>query len=512
MTAVSSIVVDLDTSQGTIHKDVYGHFAEHLGRGVYDGIWVGEDSAIPNLDGLRLDVVEALRAIRVPVLRWPGGCFADEYHWRDGIGPRQRRPRTVNANWGHVVEHNQFGTHEFFRLCELVGCDAYVAANVGSGTVQEMRDWVEYITGPVESELGSLRRSNGREEPWTLRYLGIGNESWGCGGNMRPEYYADLYRHYQTFIRGPKRPAKIAAGSHDGEHRWTEVLMREAGAMMDGLSLHYYTVPGTWREKGSATNFGADEWAATLDKALAMDSLVRSHSAIMDRYDPDRRVALVVDEWGTWYDPEPGTDPAFLCQQNTLRDALVAALTLNIFNTHCDRVRMANLAQTVNVLQALILTDGPTLVLTPTYHVFRLYAVHQGNQAVEVHTGGEPYQVGEVVLPRLHASGSRDRTGTVHLSVVNLDHEHEAVAEIECYDRSGRVVLRSAVGEVLTAERINSANTHAAPGTVAVRALDGIRVEEGRIRVEIPPKAVAALAIGQAEPPGQAAAKRGRAG
>lgn len=493
---IATVVVDLDASEGTIHKNIYGHFAEHLGRCIDDGLWVGETSGRPHVDGLRQDVVDALRDLQVPVLRWPGGCFADEYHWRDGIGRRDERPRRINGNWGQVIEDNQFGTHEFFRLCELLGCDAYVAGNVGTGTVRELRDWVEYITGPAEAELGSLRAQNGRSAPWDLRYVGVGNETWGCGGNMRPEYYADLYRHYQTFIRSANgRPAKIAAGSHDGNYGWTEVLMREAGPWMDGLSLHYYTVPGTWREKGSATDFGVSEWATTLKKALAIDDLIRGHSAIMDRYDPERRVAMVVDEWGTWYDPEPGTNPAFLYQQNTLRDALVAALTLNIFHAHCGRVRMANLAQTVNVLQAVILTDGPMMVRTPTYHVFKLFQVHQGNQHVAVHVVADPYRVGDLELPRVHASASRDGAGTLHVSLVNLDHEHATPVAIICYDRSGTVGWPVVCGQILTADRMNAANTFDAPDTVVPRALEGVDSAGGRIRVEVPAKAVVQLTM-----------------
>ena len=318
------------------------------------------------------------------MLRWPGGCFADEYHWRDGIGPYEDRPKTINTHWGGVVEDNSFGTHEFFHLCELLGADPYICGNVGSGTIQEMREWIEYITFDGPSSLAELRKANGREKPWKLPYFGVGNESWGCGGNMRPEYYADLYRRYSTYVRNfsDNRIYKIACGASDFDFRWTEVLMREAGRFMDGLSLHYYTVPGDWSNKGSATEFDEREWFVTMKKTLVMDDLITRHSSIMDYYDPEKRVGLIVDEWGTWYDVEPGTNPGFLYQQNTLRDALVAGINLNIFNNHCDRVHMANLAQTVNVLQAMILTEGERMVLTPTYHVFYMYKVHQKQPTV----------------------------------------------------------------------------------------------------------------------------------
>jgi len=376
---VNRVIIGADLGTVTIEKYIYGHFAEHLGRCIYEGFWVGQDSPIPNTRGIRNDVVEALRKIKPPVLRWPGGCFADEYHWKDGIGPRERRPARVNTHWGGVTENNHFGTHEFMDLCEQLGADPYICGNVGSGTVQEMAEWVEYITFAGKSEMADLRRQNGREEPWRLPFFGVGNENWGCGGHMRPEYYADLYRRYQTYVRhySGNRVYKVACGP-TGDYRWTEVLMREAGRWMDGLSLHYYTLPGTWEKKGSATQFDESEWFSTLRNALHMEELIRRHSAIMDRYDPQRRVGLIVDEWGTWYDVEPGTNPGFLYQQNTLRDALVAGIHLNIFNNHAERVKMANIAQTVNVLQAMILTDGPRMIVTPTYHVLRCTSITRG--------------------------------------------------------------------------------------------------------------------------------------
>ncbi len=499
-----TLTIDRDQSKGTIRKDVYGHFAEHLGRGIYDGIWVGPNSSIAHTEGLRQDVLEALRAIHIPVLRWPGGCFADEYHWKDGIGRPEDRRTMVNSNWGGVVEDNQFGTHEFFRLCELLECDAYVSGNVGSGTVQEMQDWVEYITGPKASSMGGLRAKNGRNQPWRLKYFGVGNESWGCGGNMRAEYYADVYRQYQTFIRQYQREAriqKIASGSHDGDYHWTEVLMKSAAQLMDGISLHYYTIPGTWEHKGSATDFGPKEWFVTLKKALVLDDLLDQHGWVMDRYDPERKVGLVVDEWGTWYDVEPGTSKAFLFQQNTLRDALVAAISLNIFNNHCDRVTMANLAQTVNVLQALLLTQGSEMVKTPTYYVFQMYAAHQGNRQARVLTNSLMYAMEGEAISQIHNSASFDALGRCHLSMANLHPDHDATVEISVQGAEGGWPIGQAHGRYLSASRINACNTFDQPDQVVIRPMDATPVDGGKIRVVLPAKSVAQWVMQQAPSP-----------
>ena len=493
-----TIRVDVGASKGRIAEAIYGHFAEHLGRGIYEGICVGPQSSIPHIDGIRTDVVEALKAIKVPVIRWPGGCFADEYHWKDGIGPVEERRAMVNRHWGQVLDDNHFGTHEFFRLCELVGCEAYVAGNVGSGTVQEMTEWVEYMTGPETSPMGALRARNGHPDPWAVKFFGVGNESWGCGGNMRPEYYADVYRRYQTFLpqyRSDHRMQKIASGSHDGDMDWTEVLMREAAAQMDGLSLHYYTIPSTWEHKGSATNFGLEEWFTTLKKALVLEDWIQMHGEVMDRYDPTRTVGLVVDEWGTWYDVEPGTHPGFLYQQNTLRDALVAAVSLNIFNNHCDRVMMANLAQTVNVLQALILTQGAAMITTPTYQVFRLYAVHQGNRQVATKISTRDYSVGGEAIDQLHASASQDAGGVVHLSVVNLHPQKAASIQISMHQGDAPWRIAEASAEVLSAPEITSKNTWDTPNQVRIQPLTGIGVRENWLDVTLPAKSVVELRV-----------------
>jgi alpha-N-arabinofuranosidase len=376
----TSVTIDATNSTNTISRHIYGHFSEHLGRCIYDGFWVSDSMNVPKKDRIRLDVVEALKKIKVPNLRWPGGCFADEYHWRDGIGPRKERPYMVNTNWGGVSEDNSFGTHEFLDLCSLIGCEPYIAGNVGSGTVEEMAKWVEYLNSDAKSTMTDLRKQNGRAEPWRVKFWGVGNESWGCGGNMTADFYADQYKRYAVYARNYSNAPlmKIASGANSGDYNWTETLMKNVGpGRMWGITLHYYTIPtGSWGKKGSATAFDEKEYFNTMKNCLVMEELVTRHSTIMDKYDPAKKTALVVDEWGIWTDVEPGTNPGFLYQQNSLRDALIAGTTLNIFNNHSDRVRMANLAQTVNVLQSIILTKGDKMLLTPTYYIFDMYKVH----------------------------------------------------------------------------------------------------------------------------------------
>jgi alpha-L-arabinofuranosidase len=475
-----------DRPRQTIHRNVYGHFAEHLGRGIYGGIWVGEDSPIANIRGIRRDVVAALRRLGVPVLRWPGGCFADEYHWKHGIGPRHERPKTINTHWGRVVEDHQFGTHEFLDLCELIGAEPYISCNVGSGTVEETMEWVEYLTSDSDSSLANLRRRNGRDRPWQVRYFGIGNESWGCGGNMRPEFYADNFRRYGAFVRSfaADRVQGIACGANGPDFAWTEAMMQLCSKQMDGLSLHWYTIPtGNWQLKGSAIEFGEEEWHSTLVGALRLEELVRRHSAIMDQYDPERRVALVVDEWGTWYDVEPGTHPEFLYQQNTLRDAVVAATSLNVLNRHSDRVRMANIAQMVNVLEAVILTDQDKMLLTPTYHVFELYRVHQDATLLPVELRTPDYRLGDASLPMLDASASRDAAGRIHLSLVNLDPVRPAVV-------AAKGLFGSISARVLTADRMNAHNTFDRAEAVCPEPFDDFSVGEDSTSLRLPPKSV----------------------
>lgn len=491
----ADITVRADQPGGVIRREIYGHFAEHLGRLVYDGLWVGPDSSIPNTRGIRNDVIEALRRIEVPVLRWPGGCFADEYHWRDGIGPREQRPKRVNTHWGMVIEDNRFGTHEFMDLCELVGADAYISGNVGSGTPQEMMEWVEYLTSDADSAVADERRRNGREKPWAVKYFGVGNESWGCGGNMRPEYYADLYRQYQTFVKNypGSRVRKVACGSNGADFNWTDVVMSRVPAhMMWGISLHWYTLPtGKWDHKGAATGFPVEQWDSTIANAWRMEELVRGHLAVMDKYDKDRRVGLVVDEWGTWYDPEPGTNPGFLYQQNSIRDAVVAGMNLNLFNNHCDRITMANIAQTVNVLQALILTEGGRMVLTPTYHVFEMYKVHQGATLLPTTPPPDDYAVGERKVPSVYASASRDKAGRIHVSLVNA--RPDAVATVTVTVAGARP--GAVAGRVITAEKLDAHNTFADPDAVRPAALEGAKLQGDKLVVTLPAKSVAVVEL-----------------
>ncbi|MEK5320539.1 MULTISPECIES: alpha-N-arabinofuranosidase [unclassified Paenibacillus] len=489
-----SIVVNTDWKQGIINKNIYGQFAEHLGRCIYEGIWVGEDSPIPNTNGIRNDVVEALKKLNIPVLRWPGGCFADEYHWKDGIGPKGNRKRMVNTHWGGVVENNHFGTHEFFQLCELLDAEPYICGNVGSGTVQEMSEWVEYMTFDGESPMAAWRQENGREKPWKLKYFGVGNENWGCGGNMRPEYYADLYRRYQTYVRnyGENRIYRIAGGANVDDYRWTEVLMREAGHLMDGLSLHNYTIPGNWEGKRQALGFDEAEWFETMKKSLHMDELITRHSAIMDQYDPDKRVGLIVDEWGTWFLTEPGTNPGFLYQQNTMRDALVAGLHLHIFHNHHDRVQMTNIAQMVNVLQAMVLTEGPAMLLTPTYHIFEMFKVHQDAQALAVHVKVGDYEYDGDSIPQVSVSASKAQDGNIHISFCNV---HPGVSANLNLELRGLEEVKKISGVVLANDDMQAHNTFDQPERVKKEAFTSYQLQGQHLDVTLPPMSVVMLTI-----------------
>ena len=496
MPTTTTAVINLDVPGPTISRHIYGHFAEHLGRCIYGGFWVGEDSDVPNEGGIRLDVVEALRALSIPNLRWPGGCFADDYHWRDGIGPREDRPRMVNSHWGDVVEDNSFGTHEFMKLCELLGADPYVNGNVGSGTVREMSEWVEYLTRGDDSPMASLRRENGQDEPWTLPFFGLGNEAWGCGGNMDAQHYVSLARQYGTYVRnhGENQVYKIAAGANVDDYTWTETLMKALSCLgcsrtpnnfFQGLSLHYYTHTGPWEDKGDATSFTQDEYYLTMKRARRIEDLVRGHAAIMDCYDPEKTVGLIVDEWGTWWNVEEGTNPGFLYQQNTLRDALVATVHLDVFHAFADRVAMANIAQTVNVLQAMILTDPDSgaLVLTPTYHVFEMNTGHHDARRLDVHLKGDlpTREVEGTPLDLLSASAStKDDTALVSLS--NLD---AGGARTVVLDLRGRAVAGFSA-RLLGASDVQAHNTPEQPDAVAPVPHTGVRAHALGLEVDLP--------------------------
>jgi len=490
----SQVVIRVDQPGGVINRNIYGQFSEHLGRCIYEGIWVGQDSPIPNTRGIRNDVVAALKKLNLPVLRWPGGCFADEYHWKDGIGPREKRTKMINTTWGGGVEDNSFGTHEFMDLCEQIGCEPYICGNLGSGTPQEMMEWVEYMTSDANSPMANLRRQNGHDKPWKVRYFGVGNENWGCGGNMRPEFYSDNFRRYNTFVKnyGANRIQRIACGSSGDDLNWTEVVMKMVGSQMDGLSLHWYSLPtGSWDKKGAATGFGEDQWHSTLVHALHMEELVAKHSAIMDKTDPQKKIGLVVDEWGTWYDPEPVGNPGVLYQQNSLRDAVVAGITLNIFNRHCDRVHMANISQLVNVLQALILTDKEKMIVTPTYHVFELYKVHQDATCLPVELTAPDYTFGTNSVPSLHASASRDKSGRIHLSLVNLDPQRANQVNVKLAGASAK----KATGQILTAPQMDAHNTFENPEAVKPAAFSALSLKADSLSVTLPSKSIVVLEI-----------------
>ena len=478
-------------NQPTIAKEIYGHFSEHLGTCIYGGLWVGEESEIPNINGYRTDVLEALKALQVPVLRWPGGCFADEYHWRDGIGPREQRPVMVNTHWGGTVENNAFGTHEFLNLCELLGCEPYITGNVGSGTVEEMSKWVEYMTAP-SGPMAELRKQNGREKPWRVKYFGVGNENWGCGGNMRPEYYADLYRRYATYCRNYPGNSlyKIACGPSDYDYKWTEVLLKQVGTRMNALTLHYYSVDN-WSDKGSATNYTADEYYQTLGKALEIEPVIKRHVALMDSYDPQHRIALLVDEWGTWFNEEPGTVRGHLYQQSTMRDAMVAAMTFNIFHRYAHRIRMANIAQVANVLQSVVLTRGAEMVLTPTYHTFYLYRPHMDAQLVPIDFKSSTRKDSRNrPVAELSATASC-KEGKYHVSIVNplLDEKQEVLLQFESFQAN------KVSGLLLTAEQINDFNDFDHANTVRPTAFKGAKLTREGILVELPAKSIVTLTI-----------------
>ena len=474
-----------------INPNVYGQFAEHLGAGIYEGVWVGEKSSIANTNGYRNDVIKALKDLHVPVVRWPGGCFADEYHWRDGVGERSKRPVKVNTHWGGVAETNEFGTHEFMTFAEMIGTKVYISGNVGSGSPQEMADWMEYMTSNTVSTLANERRKNGREQPWEVQYFGIGNETWGCGGNMTPEYYANLFRQYATYVKAPRghRPKIVASGGNDAGTDWVSVLTTNVHRDMDAISHHYYTTPtGVWAKKGNSTGFPEQEWISTLQHTMLIDGYIANNVKILDQNDSQGKVALYVDEWGTWYDPEPGREPGFLYQQNTLRDALVAGLNFNIFHRHAKRVQMTNIAQMVNVLQAMILTDGARMALTPTYHVFQMYIPFQGATFLPTDVTTPEYKLGEYTVEAVNVSAARDTEGHLVLALVNLDPNREAVVSTAV---TGAAV-KAAVGRVLTAKAMDARNTVDAPEAVKPAPISA-KKDGGKWVLRLPPKSVAVL-------------------
>lgn len=492
----NKLTIDATKEGPQISKYIYGHFAEYLGRCIYDGIWVGPGSSIPNINGYRKDVFEALNELQIPVLRWPGGCFADTYHWKDGIGPKEKRPKIKNIFWGGTVEDNSFGTHEFLNICEMLGCDAYISANVGSGTVQEMTDWIEYMISDDDVEMAVLRRQNGRDKPWKVRFLGIGNESWGCGGNMTPEYYSNLLKQYSGYAWEYARDKmiRIGCGSNGEDYNWTKVLMQNASRNMDALSLHYYTIAGAgWDNKSAATGFGEDLYFSGIRKGLRIEELVRRHSFIMDEYDPRKKVGLYVDEWGIWTDVEPGTNPGFLFQQNSMRDALIASTTLDIFNRNAGRVKMANIAQTVNVLQSMILTQGNKMVKTPTYHVFNMYKVHGDAILLPANLIAENYTYGNESIPAVSQTVSKSKNGRINISLSNVNPNREIRMIVEIL---GKTFTRINNGKVLTAPAMNSVNTFENPEIVKTEGFQSYKIlSPGSFEISLPARSVVTLEL-----------------
>jgi alpha-N-arabinofuranosidase len=499
-----AITVDASKPGAKIDRNLFGQFAEHLGHGVYEGVWVGRDSRIPNTRGIRNDVVAALKALKVPNVRWPGGCFADEYHWRKGIGPANARPATLNPNWGGVIEPNSFGTHEFMDFLDQIGSEAYLSVNVGSGTPQEAAEWLEYLTAAQPTTLVKERTANGHAAPYKIAYLGIGNESWDCGGNMTPDYYLSQLKIYSRFVRNfnpaqqdTNKMLKIAVGPGGIEPRWTEwtesIMKAWQGHQwswdIDGLSMHSYTVV-RWPPAFKSVGFGEAEYGQILESTLDMENLITTHAAIMDKYDPQKKIALVVDEWGAWYAALPGSTPGFLAQQNSLRDAILASLNLNIFARHADRVRMANIAQMINVLQAMILTDQDKMLLTPTYHVFKMYVPFQDATFVPVTFDAGTYSHGGITLPRLDAIAAKDAAGTVWVALTNLDPSRP----VEVAARLTGVSGKTASGETLTAPAVDSVNSFQAPTTVAPKPI-AAKLQGDELTLTLDPKSVTVLSI-----------------
>jgi alpha-L-arabinofuranosidase len=504
--AADTIELTIDTSKAgpKIDRNIFGQFAEHLGHGIYEGIWVGPNSSIPNTRGIRTDVVAALKALKVPNVRWPGGCFADEYHWRNGIGPADKRPVTLNPNWGGVTEPNSFGTHEFMDLIDQIGSEAYVSVNLGSGTPREAADWLEYLTTAQPTTLAKERATNGHPAPYKVAFLGIGNESWDCGGNMTPDYYLSQMKLYSRFVRNfnpaqqdTHRMLKIAVGPGGGEPRfieWTDAVMKAWKARswswdMDGLSLHSYTVV-KWPPSYASVGFGETEYAQMLKSTLDMDTLINTHAAIMDKYDPEKKIALVVDEWGAWYAPLAGSTPGFLVQQNSLRDAILASLNLNIFARHADRVRMANIAQMINVLQAMIITDKEKMVLTPTYQVFKMYVPFQDATFVPVTFNAGSYAHGDITLPRVDAIAAKDANGKLWLAITNVDPNQPAAVEANIAGLSAK----TASGQTLTAPKVDSVNSFDAPNTVVPKPVTAT-IQNGKLTLSVEPKSVTVVSI-----------------
>ena len=474
---------------GTIRPAVYSQFAEHIGGVIYDGVWVGPDSKIPNVQGIRKDIIDHVKRIGPVVVRWPGGCFADAYHWRDGIGPREKRPRR-HGRWRDDTESNQFGTHEFLTFCKLCGVEPYLAANVGTGTASEYQNWVEYCNAPAgATSLADERGANGDRDPFGVRYWGVGNESWGCGGKFTPEDYCREYRRFTEWVPNYGVPLYlIAAGPNGNDVDWTRRFFAKwadgARAPIRGWSPHYYC--GT---TGHATKFTDDQWYEMLEKANRMERLIGDQWAAMGEFDREHKVKLIIDEWGTWHPEGTEINKRHLFEQmGTLRDALVAGLTLDTFNRHADKVDMANIAQLVNNLQSLFLADGDKFVATPNFHVFETYRPHQGAQAVrlDVQAPEVGFKAGgrDAKVFRVAGSASRNERGLT----LTLVHTHASEpAEIVVRVRDAKIAR--ARHTTLTHKALNAHNTFERPDEVTPTAAD-VEAREGELRLTLAPASV----------------------
>ncbi|MEO8018831.1 MAG: alpha-L-arabinofuranosidase C-terminal domain-containing protein [Pseudomonadota bacterium] len=500
------VVVEAGQPGPAIDRNIYGQFVEHLGRGVYEGIWVGEDSKIPNVRGIRSDVVDALRKIHVPLVRWPGGCFAELYHWRDAIGPRAGRPSGVNTAWGDEPETNQFGSHEFMDFLEQIGAQAFLSVNLASGSPAEAQTWLQYLTGPATSGPGQERARNGHPAPYKVPFIGIGNETWGCGGNMTAEYYSNLYRQYVSVLK--PYGTLIASDANSDDYAWTETLLQHAlyrhpqsmpttlayigkTPQISMISVHFYTFAGNdWGKKSPATGFNETDWARAMERTWKTDEMIARHSALLDRFDPQGHVGISFSEWGTWWATEKDR-PSNLYQIATLRDAVIAGLTLNIFQNHAARVRMANIAQMVNVLQSMILTRGEKMIVTPTYHVFDLYQGHQGAMLLPTQVSAPEYLSGDVRVPSVSVSASRADGGVITVSLVNLNPKDAAQVRIEVRGRA----VRQASGRVITAAALDARPDFDRPDPLAPKNLAGISVRASRVYLTAPAKSVVVLEL-----------------
>lgn len=476
----SSLKILLDEPIGTINPNIYGHFIEHIGRCVDEGIWVGPDSAIPNRDGIRMDVADALGELGLEVLRWPGGCFADQYDWRDGIGPREQRPRRRNIWWGKE-EDNAFGTHEFMAFCEMVDADPYICGNVGSGTPRELMEWFEYCTCDGDTTLTRLRAQNGHPEPFDVPFWGVGNENWGCGGNMNPEQYARLYQLFSTYLRPRGNDQKtIACGQN---HDWNHRLLRELGSAhtFDLLSIHHYY------KAGHSTEFTEDEYYLLMAEALGLEARIVRDTHLLRFFEGDApgRVGLAIDEWGAWH---PDAEAPGYFMQTTLRDALSATMLFDVFNRHADSVHMTNIAQTLNVLHSLIQTDGEKMWRTPTYWAYMLYKPHRGGRALRTVLECERREMaGGGMLPLVSASASREGS-EVFVTLTNL----QMTGPVEITVRVGEGRLDGAQGRMLRADAANALNSAAEPERVGLVDVT-VRAAEGALICELPPMSCLAV-------------------